>query len=334
MTTLVVTVYYHPDDPRAATVFRWLQELKPRYNLQIVPVNLRDEPRLAQHIGAGLRIEVGRYRLEGDFDRRRLEITLAAAREGQDFRASILGEDAVAPQKMPLGDRILFWLSKHFLTGFLIFLGLFVTLPIAAPVFMHLGWETPARLIYKAYSLTCHQLAFRSWFLFGEQPAYPRAAAHVEGLRSFGEVTGLDEQDLWAARAYIGDERVGYKVAICQRDIALWGAFFLFTLGYWLLKRRGIRIKPLKWYWWLLAAIPIGLDGVSQLLSQIPHSPIPYRESTPLLRTLTGFLFGFATAWFMVPQMDESMDEAYRMLLKQYQSVAARRARKNEKRAA
>jgi hypothetical protein len=36
---------------------------------------------------------------------------------------------------------------------------------------------------------------------------------------------------------------------------------------------------------------------------------IPYRESTPLLRTITGFLFGFLTAWFGYPYVEESMSE-------------------------
>ncbi|NPA05883.1 MAG: DUF2085 domain-containing protein [Chloroflexi bacterium] len=325
MTDLVVTVYYHPEDPHAREVLTWLEDLAPRYRARVVRMDLGQYPRLAHRLGTRVQVEVGRYRLAAPIDQRRLEVTLAAAREGQDFRAELLGHKAVASTKIPLGDRIFFWVSKHFLTGFLLFMGLFVTLPFLAPVLMHLGWEGPARAIYKAYSITCHQLAFRSWFLFGDQPAYPRAAAHVKGWRTFGEVTGLDEQDLWTARAYIGDEEVGYKVAICQRDIALWGMFFLFTLVYWLLKRRGRRIRPLKWYWWALAAVPIGLDGLSQLLSQIPGSFIPYRESTPFLRTLTGAIFGLATAWFMVPQMDESMDEAYRLLLKQYPSLAQRK---------
>jgi hypothetical protein len=36
---------------------------------------------------------------------------------------------------------------------------------------------------------------------------------------------------------------------------------------------------------------------------------LPYYESTPFLRTLTGFLFGFTTAWFMFPLIEEAMAE-------------------------
>ncbi|NHZ71694.1 MAG: hypothetical protein GWP17_01240, partial [Aquificales bacterium] len=32
------------------------------------------------------------------------------------------------------------------------------------------------------------------------------------------------------------------------------------------------------------------------------------RESTPLFRTLTGFLFGFCLAWMAYPRVDEGME--------------------------
>jgi uncharacterized membrane protein len=60
--------------------------------------------------------------------------------------------------------------------------------------------------------------------------------------------------------------------------------------------------------------LPIGLDGFSQLLSQPPLNFFPYRESTPFFRSLTGFLFGFTTAWFGYPMVEESMAEARQVL--------------------
>jgi uncharacterized membrane protein len=68
--------------------------------------------------------------------------------------------------------------------------------------------------------------------------------------------------------------------------------------------------------------VPIGLDGFSQLFSQIPNafiqSILPYRESTPFLRVLTGFLFGISTAWFMFPLIEESMSDTRRLLAKKF----------------
>ena len=328
---LPVTVYVHPEQPRSQTVLAWLRDLEADLDLQVVVLDVTQDSTLARRLdGQTPRVEAGRYRLSGEFDRQRLEVTLRAAREGQDFRQQVAQEHGLTlrPDRLPLGDRLMYYISKHFLTGFVIFLGLYVGLPFLAPVLMKAGLTTPATVLYKAYSVTCHQLAFRSWFLFGEQPAYPRAAAKVPGLRTFGEVTGLDENDLWAARRFIGNERLGYKVAFCERDVAIWGAFFLFGLFYWYRKRRGKPLRALRWFWWIaIGWTPIGLDGVSQILSQIPGSPLPYRESTPLLRTLTGFIFGWTTAWFMLPQMDESMEESYRLLLKRLRHVSRARQR-------
>ena len=75
------------------------------------------------------------------------------------------------------------------------------------------------------------------------------------------------------------------------------------------------------WSLWLLLGIaPVGLDGFSQLFSQIGlpfiNEIIPYRESTPFLRVLTGALFGFMTAWFGLPYVEESMQETRQQLVK------------------
>jgi uncharacterized membrane protein len=77
----------------------------------------------------------------------------------------------------------------------------------------------------------------------------------------------------------------------------------------------GKRIPGLKWYLWILIAlVPVGLDGLSQLISQPPLGWLPYRESTPLFRLITGFLFGFATAWFAYPLVDEAMCDTQKIM--------------------
>jgi uncharacterized membrane protein len=178
---------------------------------------------------------------------------------------------------------------------------------------MNAGLPGLARPIYTVYGAVCHQLAFRSWFLFGEQPAYPRTAAGVEGLVPYGEATGQSENALLDARRYIGDEKVGYKVAFCERDVAIYAAMFVFGLVYAISKRR---IPALPWYLWFVIGIgPIAFDGFSQLLSQLPGFTLwDYRESTPFLRTFTGGLFGFTTAWFGFPVVDETMAETRTLL--------------------
>ena len=188
---------------------------------------------------------------------------------------------------------------------------------------MSAGYTRPASVIYRFYGLVCHQLAFRSWFIFGDQPAYPREAAGVDNLLPYNIATGMNEDDELSARQFIGNQSVGYKVALCERDVAIYGGILLFGL---IFSVTGRKIKPLPWYLWLMVGIiPIAIDGFSQLLSQPPLNMFPYRESTPFLRSLTGFLFGFTTAWFGYPIVEESMQDVRR-----YYGQKIARARKQQ----
>jgi uncharacterized membrane protein len=106
----------------------------------------------------------------------------------------------------------------------------------------------------------------------------------------------------------------------------LYGSILLFGLIFAATSRR---IPPLPWYLWLLFGIlPVAIDGLSQLFSQPPLSFIPYRESTPFLRMLTGSLFGFMTAWFGIPIIDQSFRETREMMEAKLRKVqAAERSR-------
>ncbi|MBI4770917.1 MAG: DUF2085 domain-containing protein [Chloroflexi bacterium] len=207
-------------------------------------------------------------------------------------------------------DRRILGLARHWLLILNLFVFLYVGLPFAAPVLMKAGATGPARLIYGVYGGMCHQLATRSWFLFGQQPVYPRALAGT-GWQTLQRVTGVDENDYWAARAFIGNPQVGYKVAFCERDVAIYAGVLLFGLTFALLRRQ-VRVRPLHVVWWvLLGILPIAVDGFSQLLSwPFNYHILPFvRESTPFLRTLTGGLFGLMNAWLAYPYMEESMRE-------------------------
>ena len=114
-------------------------------------------------------------------------------------------------------------------------------------------------------------------------------------------------------------------MALCERDVAIYGAIVLFGLVYSLTKRR---LPPLHWMLWILIGLgPIGLDGFSQLFSQLNWSwlahYLPYRESTPFLRVFTGGLFGFMTAWFAYPNIEESMRETRQYFIKKFAAAKA-----------
>ena len=284
--------------------------------LNLVEINIEENPVLHKKYLADIPVvEIGTYHLKAPFNRADLVMTLGAARDAREQSAKAA---QIKGPGMNKADRFSVWIAKHWLLAvnflFIIYLGL----PIAAPVLMKAGAQIPANIIYTAYSPLCHQLGFRSFYLFGEQPYYPRAAAGIAGVITFGQATGLDENDLLAARAFTGNEQLGYKIALCERDVAIYGAIILFGFIFGL---TGRKIPPLHWALWLIFAIgPIGLDGFSQLFSQLPIPAIatilPYRESTPFLRLLTGFLFGFGTAWFGFPYVEQSMRETLELMNK------------------
>jgi hypothetical protein len=77
---------------------------------------------------------------------------------------------------------------------------------------MKTGQVNVADVILKLYKPLCHQLAYRSFFLFGEQAVYPRELAGIEGLATYETATGLDGEDMAAASAF----RVMSRSAIRQ----------------------------------------------------------------------------------------------------------------------
>jgi uncharacterized membrane protein len=261
-------------------------------------------------------VEIGPYKLKAPITPTELAMTLAAALDRQRHidqidQAVYEGHTEGFSNQWTKSDAFSLWIARHYMAFFNLFVFLYVGLPFLAPVLMKAGAEPVARPIYRAYSFVCHQLAFRSHFLFGEQAVYPRTAAGIEGMLTFSQATGMSEGSSWeeifAAERYVGDEKVGYKVALCQRDVAIYGGILLFGL---LFVVSGRRLPMLPWYLWIaLGLVPIGLDGVSQLISQLPIDIIPYRESVPELRIITGGLFGFMTAWFGYPMVEESMAE-------------------------
>jgi uncharacterized membrane protein len=231
-------------------------------------------------------------------------------------------------------------LSRHWLRWILLVIGLYVGLPFLAPTLMHFGLTGPAKALYTTYSPLCHQFAFRSWFLFGEQAAYPRATANVPGLKPFesyaGEILGpsqaqinltdWDNQLIFLAREFEGNERMGYKVALCERDIAIYGALFVFGLLFGIpFVRQRLRPVPL-WLYILLGIMPIAIDGFSQLLGYPPFNLWPPRETSPFFRTLTGAMFGLMNGWLAFPYLEESAHQAAMQIAAKFSARDARRA--------
>jgi len=316
-----VTLYTKADCDPCRRAKEELAALQENYPHRLIEVDIESEPTLQARYGQAVPVvEIGPYTLRAPFDRRDLQVALAAAVDGQADRA--VPAPTNRGQAVRLNKAVLF-MARHWLAGLNLLVLLYVGLPFAAPALMRAGDQQAASLIYTAYSPLCHQLAFRSWFLFGDQPAYPREAAGTD-LASYSQVTGMDEADLLAAREFVGNEQLGYKVALCERDIAIYGGIFLAGLLFGLVRGR---LKPLPIVLWvLLGIVPIALDGGSQLIGGIPIPPFswfPARESTPALRTLTGALFGVMNVWMAYPYVEETMAETRALIAAKLKAVAS-----------
>ncbi|MCB0090516.1 MAG: DUF2085 domain-containing protein, partial [Caldilineaceae bacterium] len=179
---------------------------------------------------------------------------------------------------------------RHWLALFGAAWGLYVIMPLLAPLFMHWGWVAPARYIYAAYSYACHQLPDHSYFLFGKS-----LTPSLHDLEGMGLQPGLG---LLEQRKFIGSTEAGYKVAICERDVAIYGAIFLAGLVFALFRHRRWQ---LSWQLFVLLTLPIAIDGGTQLLG--------LHQSNWWLRTITGALFGIASVLFAYPIVDGAMQE-------------------------
>ena len=331
---LTVTLYTRKDCLPCEQAKADLESIQEKYPHRLVEIDIDRDPALQKRYLAEIPVvEVGPYALKAPFDKQKLMMTLGAAgdRRGQLDK---LGrpdhfERVRRGQTISRGDRMMDWVSRHYLAIINFFMLLYFGLPILAPVLMNAGATLPANVIYTIYKPLCHQFGFRSFFLFGEQPYYPLQEAGMRGVKTFEQVTGFEDLSnpaafsRFEARQFTGNETVGYKMALCERDMAIYGAIVLFGLVY---AASGRRLKPLHWTLWILLGMaPIGLDGFSQLFSQMNWqwlaSVLPYRESTPLLRVLTGGLFGFTTAWFAYPYMEESMAETRQFFIKKFAAI-------------
>jgi len=205
-------------------------------------------------------------------------------------------KQANAPVTIPRGklanavDGLINGIARHWLALFNTAWAIYLFLPITAPILLHMGWSTPARVIYGLYSFACHQLPDHSYFLFGADPV-----PLIPDLEAGGMAPHLD---LLQRRQFIGNPQLGFKVAICQRDIAIYGAVLAAGLLYGLWRRQ---VRQLSLWVYLLFLIPIAVDGLTQLFG--------LRESTWELRTLTGALFGAASVWFAYPYVDDAMQD-------------------------
>lgn len=212
----------------------------------------------------------------------------------------------VTPDRTPskasrTASGIVIGFATHWLAIFNTAWGIYTFTPFLAPIFLHLGWTAPAQAIYTFYSFLCHQLPTHSYFLFGSDFAPQSAALIAHGMS--------DSTNLFTQRMFVGNPAIGWKVAFCERDVAIYATVFFTGILYSFVRDR---LRPLPFKIYLLFVIPIAVDGLTQLFG--------LRESNWWLRTLTGVLFGFASVWLAYPYVEEAMQD---VIAEEHERMAA-----------
>lgn len=210
------------------------------------------------------------------------------------------------------------YLRRYWIIPLSLLLGIFVGLPLLAPVLMHIGWEISARVIYFIYSWTCHQLPERSFFFFGSRLTYSMAE-----IQNAWHVTS----DPAILRQFIGNQVMGWKVAWSDRMVSMYTSLWLFGILWWPFR---LKLKTLPWWGFILFLMPMAVDGTSHFLSDLSGIGLGFRDNNlwlagitlhilpeafyvgdawgsfnSLMRLLTGLMFGFGLVWYTYPYFDK-----------------------------
>jgi len=228
--------------------------------------------------------------------------------------------------------RLLIWSSRHWLLLFNLLFGLWITAPFLAPVFMRLGWIGAGNAVYSFYGMFCHQMAQRSFFMFGAQSMYNVGQLPVV-------LTGTEGIDILVLRNFIGDPQIGWKVAWSDRMVYMYGSLWIAALIY-AIRRRTRKISLPRLHLCTLFLFPMIVDGITHMVSDITGGLTGgFRYSNEWLASLTGhslpswfyigdtfgsfnawmrlvsgILFGVGVVWIVFPYFGQAIDEASTML--------------------
>lgn len=215
------------------------------------------------------------------------------------------------------------WLARHWLLTFSVVWGFFVALPFLAPVFMQAGWDAAGRAIYSIYSMLCHQLPQRSFFLFG-----PKAMYSLAEIQAAFQPT----DNPMILRQFIGNSAMGWKVAWSDRMVAMYTAM-LPAAWIWYSLRKRLGFFPIRAL--LLFLLPMAIDGTAHMISDFAGVGQGFRDSNAWLaaltgnslpasfysgdalgsfnswmRLLSGIFFAVGLVWFAFPYVDEIFQDA------------------------
>jgi len=313
-----VILYYRSGDFEIQKLLKSIEEVCSKNAVIFLPVNIENISTENQQVKSSTpNLVVGPYNLIYPFSIKDAEIAINAASKQPEKAKKINLKKAMKKNIFGL------FLAKFYPTILGLIILAFVSGAFIPPILMSRGKTGLANFSYGFYRIFCHQLAFRSVFINGEQLYYPRELAKIKNVITYEQEFNDPLDDIYTARKITGNPQSGYKVALCQRDLAIYSSLALISFVFQVLRKR---IKPVKWYLWIIIGlVPIAVDGFSQIpgLSAGWPSWFPIRESTPFLRFITGALFGGMTGIYMYPLMEESIVETKTELLLKKEVIIA-----------
>lgn len=169
-------------------------------------------------------------------------------------------------------------IAQHWLAIFIVLFGILNIVPFLAPVAMRVGWTAGGEAIYTLYSTMCHQMAQRSFFLFGDKPMYT--------LNELPVALVGNARDMWTLRAYLGDPSFGWKVAWSDRMVSMYGSIWIGAIIYAAISLKH-RWKPVALWLFALLLLPIAIDGITHFFSDLGGLTGGFRYDNRWLADLT-----------------------------------------------
>ncbi|MEM4137185.1 MAG: DUF2085 domain-containing protein [Candidatus Anstonellaceae archaeon] len=184
----------------------------------------------------------------------------------------------------------LFAKFKNNLNGFWIFfiaIFLFNFFVVLAPILKLFKYDEVADGIYFGFSFTCHQLNSRSLCLFNNS---------IEDC-----TTNSSKLEYIKTNTVVKENKIGYKLAVCARDVGIYFSMLLGTIVWGFINKKDLKnIDQPPLLFFILSLIPIGIDGLGQLMG--------LWESSNQIRLISGFIAGFACVFYIIPLINRILD--------------------------
>lgn len=160
------------------------------------------------------------------------------------------------------------------------------------------GFAGVSKVLYFMLGFLCHQMPQRSFFLFGEKFMYSQE--ELLKTLSWGQTFTLDIKTRFTC-----SPEYGCKFGVCSRCTGIYTGLFTGMVGAGVVRKTKIP-KPI----FLIALIPMAIDGTTQFIAAILNPGHPFYESNNQLRFVTGFLFGLGFSLFAFTKLQQELEDA------------------------